>query len=123
MRPRLIHPRPVILHRRKKTDDIDPDFKETPKTEWEDPVTLQGQVKYNKWKQLTPVGGGNAPVSDGHIVFDAEAWRNSGGQETDELELESGARLVVTEIRPAAHYSGKNWHVHVLFLQKRVTAK
>ena len=122
MRPRLIHPRLVTLYRREKTEE-DADLGPTGKIEWEEPARLQGQVRYNKWSQMTPVGGGNDPVSDGHVVFDVEAWRKSEGKEADELELDPGNRLVVTEVRPAAHYAGRNWHVHVFFVRKRASSK
>ena len=126
MRPRLIHPRHVLLYRRKETG-IDPEFGPTGKIEWEKPVILNGQVKYSRYQQVTPIGGGNDPMSDGHIVFHNEDWVKSGGKAGDEMELEvdyvEPSRLVVTEVRPAAHYRGKNWHVHVFFQRKRTVSK
>ena len=122
MRPSLIHPRSVILHRRKATE-TDADLGPTGKVEWEAPVTLSGQVRYNKWSQMVPVGGGDDPASDGHIVFHVEDWQKAGGKKGDEMELLDGYRLIVTEVRPAAHYAGKHWHVHVVFARKRVTSK
>ena len=122
MRPRIIHARMVLLHRRKMTE-IDPDLGATGKIEWEPPARLFGQIRYNKWNQMVPVGSGNDPASDGHIVFLAEEWRESCGQAGDEMELDLNNRLVITEVRPAAHYAGKNWHVHVFFSRKRVSSK
>jgi hypothetical protein len=72
---------------------------------------------------MMSVGGGNDPVADGHIVFHADEWERSGGKTGDEMELSPDTRLVVIEVRPAAHYAGKNWHVHVLFARKRVSSK
>ncbi|MDR1977928.1 MAG: hypothetical protein LBQ42_04265 [Synergistaceae bacterium] len=122
MRPRLIHPRGVILHRRIATE-ADPDLGPTGHIEWEAPAALSGQVKYNKYNQMTPVGSGNDPVADGHIVFYEADWKRLNGKPGDEMELSPDTRLVVTEVRPAAHYAGRNWHVHVLFVRKRVSSK
>jgi hypothetical protein len=72
---------------------------------------------------MMPVGGGNDPAADGHIVFQDAEWKRSGGHVGDEMELSTDTRLVVIEIRPAAHYAGKNWHVHVLFTRKRASSK
>ena len=58
-------------------------------------------------------------MNDGHIVFYAEDWQNSGGAVGDEIELEDSSRLIVIEVRPMAHYHGKNHHVHVYFSRKR----
>ena len=118
MRPKIIHPVKVILHRRKETE-TDPEFGVTGKIEWLDPVELCGQVKYEKFESLTPVGDGNDPMNDGHIVFYAEDWQNSGGAVGDEVELEDSSRLIVIEVRPMAHYHGKSHHVHVYFSRKR----
>jgi hypothetical protein len=123
MMPRLIHPRGVILHRRKDTE-IDSELGPTGKVEWDESVIIQGQVRYDKYDRLVPTGAANDPASDGHVVFMEKAWAESGGKAGDEMELSpSGSRLVVTEVRPAAHYGGRAWHVHVLFSRKRVTAK
>jgi len=122
MRPRLIHPRRVLLYRRRATE-IDPEFGPTGEIEWEDPIALQGQVKYNRYQQVVPVGSGNDPASDGHVVFHSEDWVSSGGKVGDEMELVvdfvGPSRLVVIEVRPAAHYRGIHWHVHVHFTRKR----
>ena len=118
MRPRVIHPVKVILHRRKETE-IDPQFGVTWKIEWYDPVELWGQVKYEKFESLVPVGDGNDPTNDGHIVFYADEWQSSGGAVGDEIELEDSSRLIIIEVRPMAHYHGKNHHVHVYFSRKR----
>ena len=118
----MIHPREVLLYRR-KTTAVDQDLGPTGKIEWEFPVILSGQVKYNKYNQMMPVGGGNDPMADGHIVFHADEWERSEGKTGDEMELSPDTRLVVIEVRPAAHYAGRNWHVHVLFSRKRVSSK
>jgi hypothetical protein len=123
MIPRLIHPRVVILYRRKATV-IDPELGPTGGVEWDEPLPIQGQVRYDKYDHMIPTGGGNDPESDGHVVFTEKEWAESGGKVGDELELSpSESRLVVTEIRPAAHYMGRAWHVHVLFVRKRAVAK
>ena len=126
MRPRLIHPRHVLLYKRKETF-VDPEFGPTGEVEFETPVILSGQVKYNKYQQVTPIGSGNDPVSDGHIVFHNKDWVESGGKVNDEMELDvdyvEPSRLKVIEIRPAAHYRGKNWHVHVFFERIRTVSK
>ena len=118
MRAKVIHPVKVILHRRSITE-IDPEFGPTGKIEWLDPVELSGQIRYERFEQLTPVGEGNDPVNDGHVVFYADEWQDSGGVVGDELELEDSSRLIVIEVRPAAHYRGKHYHVHVYFSRKR----
>ena len=124
MRPRLIHPRHVLLYKRRETA-IDPEFGPTGEIEFEEPIVLSGQVKYNKYEQTAPRGSGNDPVSDGHIIFHSEDWVNSGGKVNDEMELEvdytEPSRLKVIEVRPAAHYRGINWHVHVFFERIRAS--
>ena len=126
MRPRLIHPRHVLLYKRKETE-VDPEFDTTGKVEWGAPILLHGQVKYNKYQQVTPIGIGNDPVSDGHIVFHDEDWVRADGKVNDEMELDEDfvapSRLKVIEVRPAAHYRGKNWHVHVFFERIRTVSK
>ena len=123
MKPRLIHPRDVLLYRRLSTEE-DAELGKTGKIEWHTPVTLSGQVRYAKFNQLVPTGGGNDPVAEGHIVFLVETWVQSGGKVGDEMVLEpSDSRLIVLEVRPAAHYQGRAWHVHVLFIRKRAGAK
>ena len=120
--PKLIHPRKVLLFRRSETD-VDPEFGPTGKITWQEPIELRGQVAYSHFQALNPTGSGNNPVSDGHIVFYNEDWVAAGGQVNDELEIEEDftfkSRLKITEIRPAAHYHGKNWHVHVYFERMR----
>ena len=118
MRPKVIHPVKVILHRRKETD-TDSEFGITGKIEWLEPVELYGQVRYEKYEQLIPVGDGNDPLNDGHIVFYSDDWEKSGGTIGDELELENSSRLIVIEVRPAAHYHKRHYHVHVYFSRKR----
>ena len=118
MRPKVIHPVKVILHRRSVTG-VDLEFGASGKIEWLEPVELFGQVKYEKFEQLTPFGDGNDPLNDGHIVFYADEWQDSGGCVGDELELEDSSRLIVIEVRPAAHYRRKHYHVHVYFSRKR----
>ena len=118
MRPKIIHPVKVILYRRKETE-TDPEFGPTGKIDWAEPVMLRGQVRYEKFEQLTPVTDGNDPVNDGHIVFYSDEWQEAGGAVGDELELEDSSRLVIIEVRPAAHYQGKHYHVHVYFTRKR----
>ena len=44
MKPKIIHPVKVILHRRKETG-VDPEFGVTGKIEWDEPLELYGQVK------------------------------------------------------------------------------
>ena len=118
MRPKVIHPTKVILHRRDVTN-IDPEFGALGKIDWREPVELYGQVRYEKFEQLMPVGDGSDPVNDGHVVFYTEEWQKSGGTVGDELELEDSSRLIVIEVRPAAHYHRKYYHVHVYFSRKR----
>lgn len=118
IRPKVIHPTKVILHRRGAVE-IDSEFGPTGRIEWSEPIELYGQVKYEKFEQLMPVGDGNDPVNDGHIVFYADEWHKSGGSVGDELELEDSSRLIVIEVRPAAHYRRKYYHVHVYFSRKR----
>ena len=118
MKLKIIHPVKIILHKRKVTE-IDPEFGPTGKIEWQEPLKISGQVKYAKFEQLMPVSDGNDPLNDGHIVFYVEDWKNSGGTIGDELELEDSSRLIIIEVRPMAHYHGKNYHVHVYFSRKR----
>ena len=118
MKPKIIHPVKILLHRRKDTE-IDNRFGTPCKIEWLDPLELYGQVKYVNFERLTPVPEGNDPVNDGHIVFYADDWKKSCGKVGDELELEDSSRLIVIEIRPAAHYHEKYFHVHVYFSRKR----
>ena len=118
MRPKVIHPVKVVLRRRKETE-IDPEFGASRKIEWLDPIELYGQVKYEKFEQLIPVGDGNDPLNDGHIVFYSKDWQESSGTVGDELELEDSSRLIVIEVRPAAHYHKRYYHVHVYFSRKR----
>ena len=118
MKPKVIHPVKVILHHREE-NVTDPEFGVTGEIIWSDPVELQGQVKYEKFENLVPVPDGNDPVNDGHIVFYSDDWSRSGGIVGDEIELEDSSRLIVIEVRPAAHYHGKFYHVHVYFSRKR----
>ena len=118
MRPKIIHPTKVILHHRKETD-VDPEFGVSGKIEWLEPVELYGQVRYEKFEQLMPVGDGNDPLNDGHVVFYHDDWQDSYGAVGDELELEDSSRLIVIEVRPMAHYHGKHYHDHVYFSRKR----
>lgn len=118
MRPKIIHPVKVILHRRQATE-IDPEFGVSGKIEWAEPAELYGQVKYEKFEQLMPVSDGNDPMNDGHIVFYHDDWQKFGGTVGDELELEDSSRLIVIEVRPMAHYHGRHYHVHVYFSRKR----
>lgn len=118
MRPKVIHPTKVILHHRNVTN-IDPEFGALGKIEWLEPVELFGQVRYERFEQLMPVGDGSDPVNDGHVVFYRDDWQKSGGVIGDELELEDSSRLIVIEVRPAAHYHRKYYHVHVYFSRKR----
>lgn len=122
MRPRLIHPRSVLLYRRKEATDSDPDLGPKTRAEFEAPVKMSGQVRYNKWNAMTPTGGGNDPVCDGHIAFLREDWLREGGKVGDEMELvPDDSRLIVIEVRPAAHYAGQAWHAHVMFTRRRAT--
>ena len=118
IKPKVIHSVKVLLHRRDVTN-TDPEFGALGKIEWADPIELSGQVKYEKFERLSPVNDGNDPMNDGHIVFYAEDWQKAGGVVGDELELEDSSRLIVIEVRPAAHYRGKHYHVHVYFSRKR----
>lgn len=126
MRPKVIHPRPVLLYKRVETG-IDPDFGPTGEVEWSEPIELQGQVQWDKFQQLEPVSNGNDPISSGHIVFYDDEWVKAGGSVNDEMELVEDftepSRLIITEIRPVAHYHGKNWHVHVYFQRRRTVSK
>ena len=117
MKPKVIHPVKVTLHKRKEIE-LDPEFGVTGKIEWCDSINLLGQVKYERFERLTPVDDGNDPVNDGHIVFYADEWQVSGGTIGDEIELEDSSRLIIIEVRPMAHYRGKNHHVHVYFSRK-----
>ncbi len=118
MFPKVIHPVKVILHHRLETEQ-DEFLGPTGKIEWSEPIILKGQVKYDTFKKLIAVPDGNDPANDGHIVFYAKDWDLSGGTVADELELEDSSRLIITEIRPAAHYYGRFWHVHVYFTRRR----
>ena len=118
MIPKVIHPVKVILHHREETV-TDPEFGVTGEIVWAEPIELHGQVKYEKFEGLTPVPDGNDPLNYGHIVFYSKEWKESGGVIGDELELEDSSRLIIIEIRPAAHYHGIFYHVHVYFSRKR----
>ena len=118
MKPKVIHSVKVILYHREETV-TDPEFGVTGEITWSEPIELKGQVKYEKFENLTTVIDGNDPVNDGHIVFYSDEWQEGGGLVGDELELEDSSRLIITEIRPAAHYHGKFYHVHVYFSRKR----
>jgi hypothetical protein len=104
--------------------EADPELGPTGNISWHAPLSLQGQVKYNQYDHLVPTGSANDPASDGHVVFTEKAWSESGGKVGDEMELSpSESRLIVTEVRPAAHYRGRAWHVYVLFVRKRANVK
>ena len=117
MKPKVIHPVKVFLHHRLET--LSDDFGVTGEILWAEPIELRGQVKYDSFEKLVPVFDGNDPVNDGHIVFYSDEWDKNGGVVGDELELEDSSRLIITEIRPTAHYHGKYYHVHVYFSRKR----
>jgi len=122
IKPKVIHPREILLYKRLETD-VDPEFGPTGKIEWSEPIILKGQVHYTDYEKLQAVPDGNDPVCDGRIVFYNTDWVASGGQIGDELEIVEDfiqpSRLIIIEMRPAAHYRGKNWHVHVYFSRKR----
>ena len=118
IRPKIIHPVKVLLYRRLNTE-IDDELGPSGVIEFDEPIEIYGQVKYNQFESLVPVGEGNDPVNNGHIVFYSEVWEKFGGTVGDELELEDSSRLIITEIRPAAHYHGKFYHSHVFFTRKR----
>ena len=122
IKPKVIHPREILLYKRVETE-TDPEFGPTGKISWSEPVLLQGQVKYVNYEKLHAVGDGSDPACDGHIVFYDKDWVEAGGQIGDELEIAedfiSPSRLIVVEMRPAAHYKGRNWHIHVYFSRKR----
>lgn len=120
MFPKIIHPVKILLHRRLETEQDDV-LGVTGNIEWAEPVELLGQVKFDRFESLTPVFVGNDPMNNGHIVFSATSWLRAGGNVADELELEDSSRLIITEIRPAAHYRGKFWHVHVFFTRRRIS--
>lgn len=118
IRPKIIHPVRVLLYRRLDTctdDELGP----TGLIEWSEPYEIFGQVKWDKFEGLAPVQEGSDPVNNGHVVFYFEDWQIGGGSVADELELEDSSRLIITEVRPMAHYQGKSWHVHVFFTRKR----
>ena len=120
--PNIIHLREILLYKRLETE-IDPEFGPTGKIQWSEPVVLKGQVKYVDYEKLKAVSDENDPLSDGHVVFYNSDWVASGGKIGDELEVIEDfiepSRLIIVEMRPAAHYHGKNWHVHVYFSRKR----
>ena len=120
--PNIIHLREILLYKRIETE-IDPEFGPTGKIQWSEPVVLKGQVKYVDYEKLKAVSDENDPLSDGHVVFYNSDWVASGGKIGDELEVIEDfiepSRLIIVEMRPAAHYHGKNWHVHVYFSRKR----
>ena len=118
MRPKIIHPVKILLYHREETG-IDAEFGVTGEIIFSEPKEIFGQVKYNKFEALTPVNDGNDPINDGHVVFYADKWQELGGVVGDELELEDSSRLIISEIRPAAHYNGIFYHVHVFFTRKR----
>ena len=122
IRPKLIHPREILLYKRIQTD-VDPEFGPTGKIEWSEPIALRGQVKYVDYEKLSAMPDKDDPLSDGHIVFQNKDWVAAGGQIGDELEIVEDfietSRLIIVEIRPMAHYHGQNWHVHVYFSRKR----
>ncbi len=120
MKPKIIHPVKVFLYKRLETV-TDPEFGVTGEIIWSEPEILKGQVKYSNFEKLVPVSSGNDPTNDGHIVFYATDWEKSGGKVGDEIEIEKSSRLIITEIRPMAHYNEKHYHVHVYFQRKRVT--
>ena len=115
MRPKIIHPVRIFLYKRLKTE-FDDELGPSGIIEFDEPIELYGQVKYSKFESLVPVGEGNDPLNSGHIVFYAE---NFSGAVGDEMELEDSSRLIITEIRPAAHYHKKFYHLHVFFTRKR----
>ena len=122
IKPKVIHPREILLYKRLYTE-VDPEFGPTGEIKWSEPILLKGQVKYTDYEKLQAESNGNDPVFDGHVVFYDDDWVAAGGQIGDELEIVenyiSPSRLIIVEMRPAAHYYGKNWHVHVYFSRKR----
>lgn len=123
MRPHLIHPRAVTLHKRavEARDEYgDPENGATAET----PVTLRGQVAYSKYDSMTPEGGGNDPRGDGHVIFYGDEWDAAGGRVGDELELSpSQSRLVILEVQPCGHYYGAAWLRKVVFSRKAATIR
>ena len=119
MKPRLIHPVRLLLYKRVDSPK-DPEFGRVAPREWSEPVEIEGQVRFGKYNLMNPTGVGNDPLSDGHVVFEASTWVSSCGRVGDELSL-SGDRLIVTEVKPAAHYAGTNMHVHVLFKRRQMS--
>lgn len=119
MKPRLIHPVDVKIFRRGETGE-DPDFGVIA-AKFQEPVTLKGQVSWTRYEALVPTGAGDRPTCDGHVVFYADEWEETGARKGDEMEIEDSGRLVVVEVRPRAHYGGKSRHVHVGFSRRRGT--
>ena len=111
MRPRLIHPLPVILEQLNRGGtDWDPDFDEPVEGEatYDDPVTLSGQVNYSAVSQL--VTGGSAWLKDsiGRLVFlkaDLEAAGITLGI-GDKITSIDGREVAyyILEPRPQGHY-------------------
>lgn len=116
MRPKLIHPVEVTIHRVDRTaTQFDPDFREPiGDVKYEPtPVTLRAQVKYDRFEAQNMVPAGDAPLSSGYLLTDEDPGINKGDKITSIAGIP--VELYVTEKRPAVHYGGRARMVKILF--------
>lgn len=123
MKPRLIHPREVVLYsivplaRDVFGDTVDGGVVETRKI-------LRGQVHFSAYDKMNLPGGGDDPQGAGHVMFYMTDWEDAGGAKGDELMLApSASRLVVIEATPCGHYNGIPHLVKVVFSRKIASIK
>lgn len=123
MKPRLIHPREVVLYsivpldRDVFGDAVDSGVVETRKI-------LRGQVHFSAYDKMNLPGGGDDPQGAGHVLFYTRDWDDAGGEKGDELVLSpSDSRLVVIEARPCGHYHGVAYFQKVIFARKSASVK
>lgn len=122
MRPKLIHPVDVTIYRiDRAATQFDPDFREpTTGVQYElAPVTVEAQVKYDRFEALNMVAGGDSPLTTGHLLIEREPL--GGLNKGDKITTIAGqpVELYITEKRPAAHYGGQARLLKVLFEARR----
>ena len=112
VQPRLIHPIDVVIQKINRTEtEWDPDFEEPTGDsviQYDDPMTLKGQVNYTTVSQISTGGATWLKDSLGRIVFRKKDLAEAG------IELELMDKIIsiddqeveyyVLEARPQGHY-------------------
>lgn len=116
MKPKLIHPIEVKLHRMDKKTPMNPSYDE-PEGEqlYLPPVAIIGQISYRVHNAAHQTGLGNAPEAAGYVLCHAPDWDLLKGGVGDLLELSCAAKCAIVEVRPAAHYRGRHCFYKLFF--------